>query len=143
MGLDMYLYSFEKNNQLVTAEDYMVKNFDDSNGTVGVIREIGYWRKANQIHAWFVQSVQGGDDSCEPYFVKKEDLEKLKNLSVETLRLPPFGQFLLPTADGFFFGGSEYDEYYYKEIENTIKIIDTVFEQTDFDKNILIYQSSW
>ena len=39
--------------------------------------EAGYWRKANQIHSWFVQNVQNGEDDCGNYYV---ELDKLKEL---------------------------------------------------------------
>ena len=38
---------------------------------------IAYWRKANQIHKWFVDHCQDGTDDCKPYYVAKEDLENL------------------------------------------------------------------
>lgn len=30
-----------------------------------IIQNVGYWRKANQIHRWFVDNVQDGDDDCD------------------------------------------------------------------------------
>ena len=27
--------------------------------------EVGYWRKANAIHKWFVDNVQDGNDDCK------------------------------------------------------------------------------
>lgn len=54
MGLDMYL---------------------NANG-----EEIGYWRKANAIHLWFVKNVQEGDDNCGEYPVTKEKLQELRDL---------------------------------------------------------------
>jgi len=36
-----------------------------------------YWRKANQIHNWFVDNVQGGDDDCREYGVSIEHLKEL------------------------------------------------------------------
>lgn len=51
---------------------------------VNCIREsVGYWRKANQIHKWFVDNVQDGNDDCKPYYVSTEDLEKLLNICKE------------------------------------------------------------
>ena len=50
---------------------------------------------------------------------------------------------LLPTAGGFFFGNTDYDEYYIRSIENTIDIITRVLETTDFEKEMLYYVSSW
>ena len=42
--------------------------------------EVGYWRKANAIHKWFVDNVQDGNDDCKEYSVSMEDLEKLLEL---------------------------------------------------------------
>ena len=44
---------------------------------------------------------------------------------------------------GFFFGGTEYDEYYFEDIKDTIEIIKNVLETTDFDKEMIYYVSSW
>ena len=41
--------------------------------------EVGYWRKANAIHKWFVDNVQNGEDDCGDYSVSKELLEELLN----------------------------------------------------------------
>lgn len=50
---------------------------------VNCIREsVGYWRKANQIHKWFVDNVQDGNDDCKSYYVSTEDLEKLLNICI-------------------------------------------------------------
>ena len=35
------------------------------------------WRKANQIHSWFVNNVQNGNDDCGDYEVSKDNLESL------------------------------------------------------------------
>ena len=39
--------------------------------------EVMYWRKANQIHAWFVDKVQSGLDNCGRYHVEWEQLREL------------------------------------------------------------------
>ena len=39
--------------------------------------EVGYWRKANQIHNWFVKNVQDGIDDCGTYEVTEEQLVDL------------------------------------------------------------------
>ena len=39
--------------------------------------KVGYWRKANQVHKWFVDNVQDGDDDCGTYPVTREQLEEL------------------------------------------------------------------
>lgn len=44
-----------------------------------------YWRKANQVHAWFVANVQDGKDDCGTYDVERSQLEELANLCEEVL----------------------------------------------------------
>ena len=38
---------------------------------------VAYWRKANQIHNWFVTNVQRGEDDCGEYYVSREKLSQL------------------------------------------------------------------
>lgn len=47
---------------------------------------------------------------------------------------------LLPTTSGFFFGGTEYDEYYIRDIEDTVKILEEALAD---DSGDYYYQSSW
>jgi hypothetical protein len=109
--------------------------------------EIGYWRKANHIHKWFVDCVQDGEDDCEKYEVTESNLLDLKAVCEEVLNLKGKDEGkieeLLPTQGGFFFGDTTYDEYYFSEVEGTIKIINEVLETTDFEKELVVYQSSW
>ena len=50
---------------------------------------------------------------------------------------------ILPCEDGFFFGSTEYNEWYMNDIKNTyIKAVE-LLEQTDFEKQRLFYCSSW
>ena len=42
------------------------------------MEQVGYWRKANQIHNWFVENIQNGEDDCDYHReVTEEDLEEL------------------------------------------------------------------
>jgi hypothetical protein len=46
---------------------------------------VGYWRKANAIHAWFVRNVQGGKDDCRGSYVSREQLIQLKEACFQVL----------------------------------------------------------
>lgn len=109
--------------------------------------EIGYWRKANHIHKWFVDKVQGRKDDCEKYEVTKDDLLNLKATCEKVLnmewRTPRRMEKVLPTKSGFFFGSTAYDECYLSDVESTIEIINNVLETTDFEKELVVYQASW
>ena len=109
--------------------------------------DIMYWRKANAIHDWFVKNCQEGIDDCRTAYVSEEQIKELLELLnkvIQNKHNPNLVAELLPTTAGFFFGGTEYDEYYFQVIENTIKVlqeeVDVMSEETYFD---YYYYSSW
>ncbi len=108
-----------------------------------IFQNIAYWRKANQIHKWFVENVQGGTDDCNMYEVEKEQLEDLLSTCKFVKDNPKLANKLLPTQCGFFFGSTEYDEYYMEDIDHTIEALEKVLKETDFDNWVVLYVSSW
>ena len=98
------------------------------------------WRKSNQIHKWFVDNVQYGNDDCNRYEVSKEQLQELQNLCKKVLNNHELAKELLPTQSGFFFGPTEYDEFYFQDLEYTIKEIDKLLK---LDYHWYEYFSSW
>lgn len=102
--------------------------------------ELGKWRKANAIHKWFVHNAQYDNDDCNRYPVKRKRLELLLSICKIIKANPKLGPKLLPTQSGFFFGGYDYDSYYYECIDYTIKILKTALKDT---KKRFYYQSSW
>lgn len=140
-----------------------------------IMEQVGYWRKANQIHLWFVNHVQNGEDDCNYHNeCTKEILEELLNTCRKVLEscVMTYGKVkngerfingkwepiyedgkividtsiaekLLPSCDGFFFGGTDYDEWYLKDIAYTIKILEDVLTTTDFETQAIYYVSSW
>ena len=225
MGLDMYLESFPKNisgrvftlqtvqdytnayHSLSTPEDkaqFIADNsleglFSTTQGWPSAFREVMYWRKANQIHKWFVENVQNFEDDCRMYEVSKPKLEELYAACVEVLNNTelaegyvingwssnpndyckehhiqagkPFdlnnrtyngthnmypiiepGKYvantkaaeeLLPTEGGFFFGNTNYDQYYLYDIRQTKEQLEDIFNDFDWDNYGLVYSSSW
>jgi hypothetical protein len=150
MGLDMYLEKRtyvrqwehqtpeEQYNVEVTKGGEPVKI--DPKRVTYVIEEIGYWRKQNQIHQWFVENVQNGVDNCGEYCVSKGQLEDLLEICKKILNDNLLAEELLPTASGFFFGGTEYDEWYFDGIKNTIEILEEALAD---DNASYYYSSSW
>ena len=156
MGLDMYLtgkryiskHFNEGDTERAEAIQKLFPELKDRKGRWGdaspvkeVKIEAGYWRKANAIHKWFVDNVQGGTDDCGSYYVSREQLEELKKLCEKVLAFRHLAVECLPAQSGFFFGGTDYDEWYFADLENTVKIIDDCLalpESWEFE-----YQSSW
>jgi hypothetical protein len=155
MGLDMYLearkfvagwdFKPEEERKLyrtVVEAVGMQDVQDDRFATVSV--NVAYWRKANHIHDWFVQNVQGGEDDCKTYDVSREQLKDLAELCERVYKSgdPDLAEELLPTASGFFFGDTQYDEYYFQETERTAKMLGELIAKTGNDVDFY-YNSSW
>lgn len=100
-----------------------------------------YWRKANQIHKWFVDNVQNGSDDCGEYYVSQDKLIELLALCKHALETKDPN--LLPPQAGFFFGGTDIDEWYWKDLENTINQIERIFALKQIDTLSFYYNSSW
>ena len=49
----------------------------------------------------------------------------------------------LPTTDGFFFGSTDYDEWYVRDVQYTYEICCKLLNETDFDNQMIYYCSSW
>lgn len=50
---------------------------------------------------------------------------------------------LLPAREGFFFGSTNYDQYYIEDLKETVSQLRVVLETTDFETQMLYYRSSW
>ena len=114
----------------------------DKSGFAGLTIDVpmGYWRKSNMIHHWFVNNLAEGVDECQPITVRREDLEQLKEVCINVIAVPEMAEELLPTGSGFFFGSTDYDEYYFGDLNDTIGIITRCLE-SKFD--YFEYQASW
>ncbi|MDL2284470.1 hypothetical protein LJC19_04935 [Oxalobacter sp. OttesenSCG-928-P03] len=106
-----------------------------------VVEEVCYWRKANQIHAWFVQNVQDGEDDCRDYWVSVEQLEKLLEDCKAALAAPDPSK-IMPTCPGFFFGSVEYDDFYRQDLEETVEMLEALLEEDNSDADFY-YRASW
>ncbi|MEE9532727.1 MAG: hypothetical protein V3W52_17245 [Syntrophobacteria bacterium] len=106
-----------------------------------VVYHVGYWRKANHIHKWFVEKIQDGVDECQESYVPKDRLKDLDQLCEQVLGDHSLAGQLLPCQSGFFFGGEDYDEWYFSDLEDTRKVIKGVLE--DDKTGEIYYRSSW
>jgi hypothetical protein len=148
MGLDMYLnakrYLWRTRGEELTLAQ-KISNLEIGNDGMRVkeiVCEAMYWRKANSIHYWFVQNVQNGDDDCKEYYVSREKLESLIGVCEEVLANPSKADDLLPIAQGFFFGSTKIDDWYWDDIKETIGTIRRLLSNTS-DEWEFYYASSW
>ena len=183
MGLDMYLYkrTYVQNwdhmedeaKHSITIEGPEASHIDTKRIT-NIEEQVGYWRKANSIHKWFVDNVQNGVDECQESVVSKEQLQKLlyicKTLQEEMVlqkgiiengqvlqeaKFTPKYELgdmvvneelckeLLPTTEGFFFGSTNYDQWYFDDIKHTVEVLTEALQNTDSSGVSYYYQASW
>lgn len=100
------------------------------------------WRKANAIHNWFVQHVQDGEDDCKDYEVTIDDIKQLLKTCKTIKDNPESAKDLLPTTSGFFFGDTDYNEYYFQEIDKTIIALKNIVKNHCSNYSYR-YSSSW
>jgi hypothetical protein len=126
MGLDMYLTNERTGKEL-------------------------YWRKANAIHGYFVEScVLRSDEDIDEvgiYLVFKEHLVELRSQCKEVLEALKKNNKkkaleLLPPREGFFFGSYEIDEWYEKDLKLTIQQIDDALKEHQ-EGDVWHYYASW
>lgn len=182
MGLDMYLskktyvkqWDFKKpKDQFQVTVKLGGKKF---NGVKPerisyVTEELMYWRKANQIHGWFVHN---GSEIVEEvsYRLTLEDLQNLLDtckqvldtlnksekkvvqvvggwkegeeymVDVETYDCEDEIRELLPPTEGFFYGSYEIDEWYKQTIEETLEFLERELPNCQEDDEFEYY-ASW
>lgn len=177
MGLDMYLtkqtyiYSKQRENKDNVIKIEGIEHINPKKVN-NIEEELGYWRKANAIHGWFMANVMDNEDDSECDVSEKQCqqlLDTCKKVLASTklvkgmikngqkivdgklvdvmeegeyLEDSTLAQELLPTTEGFFFGGKDYDQYYWADLEETVKIMTEAVEACQNGCSIR-YSASW
>lgn len=154
MGLDMYLTGKRYMSKYFDKEDsakieevnkiFGVDGIEDGDyGAQEVSFRLAYWRKANAIHKWFVDKCQEGVDECQETWLSREQLQELVALCKEVLANKEKAGELLPSTNGFFFGSTDYDEFYFGDVEYTVERIEKILKDPALEKCDFYYRSSW
>jgi len=153
-GINNFLYKhcYHNKKSLSSAIDIIarhypeikkVKIYSEGKYFFTLFSQIAYWRNANAIHRYFVQNVQNGKDDCGYYQVSPDVLTNLLTLCEKVEKHLHLAPELLPTQDGFFFGKTDYNDWYFYQLKETIKQIKNILKSIDFDKYWIAYHSSW
>lgn len=158
MGLDMYLsrrmyfsgYESDKTTPAYAAYQRVVEAVGIKpvayTPSLTVSVNVAYWRKANAIHNWFVQNLADGVDDCQSVDVSLDSVKELRDLVREVLGNKEKAVNLLPPSGGFFFGGTEYDDWYFEQLEETDKMLTEVLDSVkDLEpwEVLFEYVASW
>ena len=121
MGLDMSLYRRTKNG--------------------GEEEEI-YWRKVNAVHKFFTHDWKERgfeDDNCTEFPVTRDDLIDLVQRCEAVLNNHDEADKILPTTSGFFFGSTDYDEWYFENIKSTRDEVNRLLNDTTDEDEFFYY----
>ena len=146
MGLDMWLTGkkFFWGEKDIKKEDKINALFPKIKYKIYRVEfSIMCWRKVNAIHNWFVENVQYGNDDCKSHYVSIEQLKELKSVIDKVIKDNKLAEELLPTTSGFFFGGTEYDKYYFDELKKTSKKLKALLKDKNVKDMDFYYNSSW
>lgn len=141
-------WEHDKEERVKNLKKLKAFGFDESDiaeGSPGYTLSIrvAYWRKANAIHRWFVEKVQDGKDECQASDVSRKQLEELLGECEKVLANKGDAKKLLPTRSGFFFGDTEYNDWYWGDIAGTIKQLRSVLNNPKFEDWSFEYRASW
>ena len=100
-------------------------------------KEDAYFRKVNFIYAYFQNKLVE-----EEAWVTRGDLEDLIDKCEKVLADHSLAEELLPTQSGFFFGSTDYDDWYFHDVKNCLKQMKGVLKGLK-DGEQLFVSMSW
>lgn len=110
-------------------------------------KEVAYFRKANLLVRYFNYK-----ENCTYQELSKEKVESLVEDCQKVLDLYQKYQGeditdkleeLLPTTSGFFFGRTDYDKWYFKDVENVLNEFTKILTTTNWRSEIVYLYCWW
>lgn len=162
MGLDMYLkaskyvsgYSFNGDEKAAEYNDLLklvglsTEDISQDSPSAMINITVAYWRKANAIHAWFIDNCANGEDDCRSTYVSREQLEELLETCKSAISAYKSGdkieaENLITPRGGFFFGSTEIDDWYLQDLEQTVEQLNKILNNPRLKGWSFEYQASW
>ena len=154
MGLDMYLYASKYESRSKWREEdkkerfypkelkeLTEKQWEHNFLSKDTNYQIGYWRKFNALHHYIVENFADGEDDCRLIYLYRERIEQILQVLKTIKQDKSRANELLPTQSGFFFGSTDYDEWYWEDVEYSIELFETVLKLPK--EYSIYYQASW
>lgn len=74
---------------------------------------------------------------------KKKRMEILENMDALWKNFAKIAQENLPTTSGFFFGNTEYNEWYINDLTEIVNVFEKILDSTDFDIDQILMYCWW
>lgn len=101
-------------------------------------KEVAYFRKVNFLIEYFEYG-----ENCSYKEITKEQVIELLERCNQVLDDNSLASELLPTTSGFFFGNTNYDEYYIDKVQNVKETFERLLEETNWDDEIIEMYCWW
>lgn len=147
MGLDIYFWKrvrteSDEKEYIDRCERYK-KIFDTDNYENRInddkVVEIGYFRKVN-----FLMGVFDREQTGEYIKIDKHDLLDLQERCKTVLehRDTATANAFLPPQSGFFFGGTDINDYYFSDVEDVADWLETILPTLD-DEDVIYFEGNY
>lgn len=123
-----YSYTPVDLSTLLKEEDRIIKN--------AYRKEDAYFRKVNFIYAYFQNKLVE-----EEAWVTRGDLEDIIDKCEKVLADHSLAEELLPTQSGFFFGSTDYDDWYFSDVKSCLKQMTKLLKELKDDEQIFVSMS--
>lgn len=137
-----YGYDWSKMEPVISVKD----NSTFVNAKEKVVKEISnkydaYFRKVNFLFAYFQNNGSMIDEWYAP--VTADDVKDIINRCEQVLADHDFAEELLPTQSGFFFGGTDYDKWYFDVVRDCKKQMKAFLRKMEKDNSNAYVVFSW
>lgn len=135
---------FEEHKDIAELLDKMQVNVEESEKLGEEIynifnrKEIAYFRKVNFLMAFFQY-----EDNCEFVEITKEQVSDLVERATKVWNDHSLAEELLPTQSGFFYGSTEYSDYYFEDVKDVRDTFQEILDNTDWEKEIVEMYCWW
>lgn len=130
MGLDIYFFARDKRSGETRVTDDSRLPGD----------KVGYFRKVNALLHW-VNTHVAKVENCEEIPLARAHLEQLFS-TLSTLTRENCRQ-CFPTTSGFFFGSTDYDQWYWSDVADVRLWASELLDGFDFDRKELLFWAWW
>ena len=116
----------------------LINELEDEKEKINPWKEVAYFRKVNFLIPFF-----GYEENCSNIEIDKYQVEDLIEACKEVLASHDKASFLLPTQAGFFFGSTDYDDWYFDDVESVKTTFESILEDFDQEEDILTMHCWW
>jgi hypothetical protein len=97
-----------------------------------------YFRKVNFVYRFFEHKLE--EECC---FVTRAEMEDLVERCKKVLADHSLAEELLPTRSGFFFGSTDYDDWYFEDVKSCKNQFSKILKKFNEDTDVFYMVFSW